>query len=188
MMRSRRFRLALVPIVLAAAVLVLPASGQDKYRGRYLTENDGRSDPILTIAIEVLGYSTPEETAGLVRAYNERGEAGFHEAFRALKKGTIRILGGRGMNIEFHAAREIPTDKGSRIELIAENSRFELGGSQASFSGLFFLVAILEVDAKGRGEAKIYEDSTCRFIDGQLVLDEFKRAPKFITGLTRLKK
>ncbi len=187
-MRSGRFCLAFVPIVLTVVVLALPASGQDKYRGRYLTENDGRSDPVLTVALEVLGYSTPEEISGLVRAYNERGEAGFHEAFRALKKGSIRILGGRGMNIEFHAAREIPTNKGSRIELIAENSRFELGAAQTPYSGLMFLVAILEVDAKGRGEAKIYEDATCRFIDGQIVLDEFKRAPKFITGLSRLKK
>jgi hypothetical protein len=185
---SRNSRLLLLLVALVVIALTMPSMSQTNYRGRYLTENDGRSDPVLTIAIEVRGYSTPEEIAGLVKAYNERGEAGFHEAFRALKKGTIRIVSGRGMNIEFHAAREYPTDKGSRIELIAENSRFELGGSQASFSGLLFLVAILEVDAQGRGEAKIYEDSTCRFVDGQLVLDEFKRAPKFITGLTRLKK
>jgi hypothetical protein len=185
---SRNSRLLLLLVALVVIALTMPSMSQTNYRGRYLTENDGRSDPVLTIAIEVLGYSTQGEIAGLVKAYNERGEAGFHEAFRALKKGTIRIVSGRGMNIEFHAAREFPTDKGIKIELIAENSRFEVGAAQTPYSGLMFLVAILDLDAKGRGEAKIYEDATCRIVDGRLVLDEFKRAPKFITGLTRLKK
>lgn len=185
---SRRSRMTLPLIALAVIALALPSIGQTKYRGRYFTENDGKSDPVLTINIEILGYSTADEILGIIKAYSDQGEAGFHAAFRALKKGSLRVTGGRGMNIEFHAARATPTDKGQKIELIAENARLELGAAQTPYSGLMFMVVILDLDAKGRGEAKIYEDATCRFVDGRLVLDEFKRAPKFITGLTQVKK
>jgi hypothetical protein len=143
----------------------------------------------LTVNFEILSYSTPEEITALVKAYNEGGESGFHQVFRSMKKGSLRVTSGRGMNIEFHSAREIPSDKGLKIELIAENTAFSLGStSMRTPSGMMFLVAILEIDANGRGEGKVYEDATCRVLStGALVLDEFKRAPKIVTGLTQVK-
>ncbi len=189
MSRSHR-RACLVSLTAVALILLaLPSSGQVKFRGRYLTGGGGTIEPILTVNIDILSFSTPQEITQLVKAYNEQGEAGFHQVFRSMKKGSLRVTSGRGMNIEFHSAREYPTDKGTKIELIAENTRFELGAMQRPFSGLMFLVAILEIDAKGKGEAKIYEDSTCKILPtGELVLDEHTRAPKIITGLTQVKK
>lgn len=186
---SRRSRLMLPLIAFVVIALTLPSMGQIRYRGRYLTGGGGSIEPILTVNIDIASYSTPEEIKALVQAYNDGGESGFHKTFRTMKKGMLRVMSGRGMYIEFHSAREIPSDKGTRIELIAENNRFELGATQRPFSGMMFMVAILEVDAKGRGEAKIYEDATCRILaSGELVLDEFMRSPKLITGLTQVKK
>lgn len=189
MSRSRRAAVLASLTALVFFLLALPSAGQVKFRGRYLTGGGGTIEPILTVNIDILSFSTPEEITQLVKAFNEQGEAGFHRVFRSMKKGSLRVTSGRGMNIEFHSAREFPTDKGTKIELIAENTRFELGAMQRPFSGLMFLVAILEIDAKGRGEAKIYEDATCRITPtGELVLDEHSRAPKIITGLTQIKK
>jgi hypothetical protein len=189
MFRNRRFTFLAALTAVAVILLALPSAGQVKFRGRYLTGGGGTIEPILTVNIDILSFSTPEEITQLVKAFNEQGEAGFHQVFRSMKKGSLRVTSGRGMNIEFHSAREFPSDKGTKIELIAENTRFELGAMQRPFSGLMFLVAILEIDAKGKGEAKIYEDATCRILPtGELVLDEHTRAPKIITGLTQVKK
>lgn len=130
---ARHSRLTIPLIALAVVLLALPSAAQIKFRGRYLTGGGGTIDPVLTVNIEVLGYSTREEIVELAKAINEQGEAAFHAAFRAMKKGSLRVTSGRGLTIEFHAARETPTDKGVRIELIAENTRFELGTLQRPF-------------------------------------------------------
>jgi hypothetical protein len=189
MSMNRHSRLTLPLIAVAVIALALPSLGQVTFRGRYLTGGGGSIDPILTVNFEILSYSTPEEIIALVKAFNEGGESGFHTTFRAMKKGSLRVTSGRGMNIDFHSAREIPSDKGTKIELIAENTSFSLGASSSRTpSGMMFLVAILEIDANGKGEGKVYEDSTCRVLStGEFVLDEFKRAPKIVTGLTQLK-
>lgn len=189
MPQSRRSHLMFPMIAFVVIALALPSMGQVKFRGRYLTGGGGSIDPILTVNFEILSYSTPAEILALVKAYNEGGEFAFHTAFRAMKKGSLRVISGRGMNIDFHSAREFPSDKGTKIELIAENTAFSLGAtSMRTPSGMMFLVAILEIDANGNGEGKVYEDSTCRVLStGEFVLDEFKRAPKIVTGLVQYK-
>jgi hypothetical protein len=185
---TRRSPLTILLIGLAVVALALPSAAQVKFRGRYLTGGGGTIEPVLTVNIEVLAYSTPEEISELVKALTERGESAFHETFRSMKKGSLQVISGRGLKIEFHAAREYPSDKGMKIEMIGENGRFELGTLQRPSSGLEVLVCIMEIDERGRGEARIYEDATFQILpDGSMTMDRHNRAPKIITGLTQYK-
>jgi hypothetical protein len=64
---------------------------------------------------------------------------------------------------------------------------FQPGSQRAPGQGLFFGHRP-QLDAKGNGEGKVYENSTIRFTpNGELELDEFKTAPKLIGGLRRAK-
>jgi hypothetical protein len=183
----RRFRLAVVLIVLAVLALGTPSSAQVKFRGRYLT--GVMTEPVATVNIEISSYSTVEEIAALAKAFSEEGEPGFHRVFRSMKKGYIQITSGRGMRIEFHSAREYKTDKGMKIELIAENGRFEMGSLQRPSTGVEVLVCILEINEKGRGDAKVYEDATFKILPtGEMTMDQHSRAPKIISGITQVTK
>ncbi|MDD8026521.1 MAG: hypothetical protein PHI34_08395 [Acidobacteriota bacterium] len=185
MTHARRVSLSILLVVLAVFALSLPSSAQVKFRGRYLT--GVMTEPVVTVNIEILSYSTVEEIAELAKAYNERGEAGFHAAFRSMKKGSLQVTSGRGLRIEFHAAHEYKTEKGLKIELIAENERLELGSMQRPSSGVEVMVCILEINDKGRGEARIYEDASFKILpSGEMAMNEHKRAPKIIAGLTQM--
>jgi len=189
MFNLRHSRLTIALVALAVIALNVPSSAQVKFRGRYLTGGGGTIDPVLTVNIEVSAYSTIEEITALAKAFSEEGEAGFHRVFRSMKKGYLQVTSGRGMRIEFHAAHEYKTDKGLKIEMIAENSRFEMGALQRPSSGVEVLVCILEINEKGRGEAKIYEDASFKILPtGQMTMDQHNRAPKIISGLTQLTK
>ena len=105
-----------------------------------------------------------------------------------MKKGSLRVTSGRGLSIEFHAAREIPPDKGMKIELIGENARFELGTLQRPSSGL-------EVPGRHPGNRREgpgrSQDLRGRHLpdpaDGDHDPRRTTRAPKIITGLTQYK-
>ena len=158
------------------------------FRARFFTGGGGTMDHVLTPKIEITGFSTKDEILKLAEAYNTKGDAGFRETFRSFKKGRIQIIGASGLNIEFHAAMETAKEDGFQIQLIAENAQFQPGGSQKSFIGLMFLVVILDVDMKGLGEGRVYEDTDIEFTtEGELKLGAFHRAPKLLTAVTKQK-
>jgi len=158
------------------------------FRARFFTGGGGTMDRVLTTKIEIIAYSTKDEIYKLAGAYNTKGEAGFRQTFRSFKKGKIQVIGASGLNIEFHAAKEIPKENGYQIQLIAENTEFQPGGGQKSYIGLMFMVVILDLDLKGTGEGRVYEDTGIEFTsDGELNMGEFKRAPKLLTAVTKQK-
>jgi hypothetical protein len=190
---SRRF----LPIFSIAALLTTGlAFGQTAdqpvkptvFRARFLTGGGGTMDRVLTTKIEITGFSTKDEILKLAESYNTKGEAGFRDTFRSLKKGHIQIIGASGLNIEFHAAMETPKENGFLIQLIAENAQFQPGGSQKPYTGLMFMVVILDLDAKGEGEGRVYEDTGIEFTtEGELKLGAFQRAPKLLTAVKKQK-
>jgi hypothetical protein len=158
------------------------------FRARFFTGGGGTMDRVLTTKIEIAGFSTKDEIQKLAEAYNAKGDAGFRETFRSFKKGKIQVIGASGLNIEFHAAMETQKEGGFQIQLIAENAQFQPGGSQKPFTGLMFLVVILDVDAKGEGEGRVYEDTGIEFTsEGELKLGAFQRAPKLLTAVKKQK-
>jgi hypothetical protein len=158
------------------------------FRARFFTGGGGTMDRVLTTKIEITAYSTKEAIYMLADAYNTKGESGFRQTFRSFKKGKIQVIGASGLNIEFHAAKEIAKENGYEIELIAENTAFQPGGGQKSYMGLMFMVVILDLDLKGNGEGRVYEDTGIEFTsDGELKMGEFRRAPKMLTAVTKQK-
>jgi hypothetical protein len=186
----------LLMINMAAVLIAGSAVGQTAdqpfkpttFRGRFFTGGSGTMDRVLTTKIEINGFTTKEEIYKLAEAFNTKGEDGFRQTFRSYKKGKIQVIGASGLNIEFHAVKEIAKENGYEYQLIAENTQFQPGGGQKSYLGLMFLVVILDLDLKGSGEGRIYEDASIEFTpDGELKMDEFKRAPKMLTAVTKQK-
>jgi len=183
-------------IALAAVLTAGSAVGQTAdqpfkpttFRGRFFTGGSGTMDRVLTTKIEINGFTTKEEIYQLAEAFNTKGEDGFRQTFRSYKKGKIQVIGASGLNIEFHAVKEIAKENGYEYQLIAENTQFQPGGGQKSYLGLMFLVVILDLDLKGSGEGRVYEDAGIEFTpDGELKMGEFKRAPKMLTAITKQK-
>lgn len=191
MSHRRIFIISIGVIVLAVGA----AFGQNpepqkptEFRARFFTGGGGTMDRVLTTKIEIYGYSTKDEIFKLAEDFNTRGEDGFRQTFRSFKKGKIQVIGASGLNIEFHAAMEIAKPDGYQIQLIAENAQFQPGGGQKSYIGLMFMVVILDLDLKGNGEGRVYEDTGVEFTpNGELKMAEFKRAPKLLTGVNKRK-
>jgi len=190
---AKRF---LLIVTMAAVLTAGSAFGQTadqpfkptQFRARFFTGGSGTMDRVLTTKIEIAGFTTKEEVYKLAESFNTKGEDGFRETFRSYKKGKIQVIGASGLNIEFHAVKEIAKENGYQYQLIAENAQFQPGGGQKSYLGLVFLVVILDLDLKGNGEGRVYEDTGIEFTsDGELKMGEFKRAPKMLTAVTKQK-
>jgi hypothetical protein len=185
-MKARR---TLFILGLAAAVLVLEAgagpAGAEKqsYKARVLKTGFPNN---ITVKIEVTGVSTPEEVAGLQDAL-ANGEGAFRKAFHRTVKGSLMFYGIEQPSVKFHAAFETPTERGRTLTLFSDN-RIVLSGPGQAVMGLLFLVVVLELDAEGNGEGRLYENAYIKFTpDGRLDIESYRTAPAQLIQVRRAK-
>jgi len=95
---SRRFSwgLFLAGFLLIAA---FSAWAQVSFRGRLFI--GGARGGAVNVGIDIESYSSPEELQFLKQHLGLSDVDGFFGAFRAMKKGAIRYLGGEGLNEGF---------------------------------------------------------------------------------------
>ena len=140
---------------------VLSARAQVSFRGRLFV--GGARGGAVNIRIDIESYSSPEELQLLKQHLGPSDIDGFFGAFRAMKKGAIRYLGGEGLNIGLNAALERPTEKGIQVLLMTETRSAVPGVRKPNFRGFRFLVIVLDLDEKNKGDGTIYEDAKIRF-------------------------
>lgn len=170
-----RFSVVLAAAVFILAVLAAPARAEkQQFKARVLKPGFANN---ITVKVEVSGFSTPEEIAALQESLRTNGEATFRKAFRKAVKGSLLFYGIEQPSIKFHAAFETATEKGRTLTLFAEN-RVVLSGPDQTVLGLLFLVVVLEIDAEGNGEGRLYENATIKFTpDGRLDIDSYRTSP-----------
>ncbi|MGB8960308.1 MAG: hypothetical protein WCC00_14965 [Candidatus Aminicenantales bacterium] len=143
----------------------------------------------VAISVEIQEYTTAEEVARLQEALDKPGMDAFLTAFKGMKKGVVRILDRRGWNLSIHAAQVIPTEKGSKLQcfLIREAWNQE---TQMIRSEDYFMVLELNLDEKGRGDGRLYQDAgiDLRPLAGRLEMSRFGAAPKMIYQVRTEKK
>jgi hypothetical protein len=138
------------------------ASETEEFQARLLTGGMQYTEGVKKIKINIDSYSTTEEVFNLIKIQAEQGYEPFMSAFRALNKGIFFPLGGRGIQIIIHGARSIPTEKGRQILLFAQRQPWDQETSQRIDHRFPFMVIELNVDSKGKGTGKIYEQASIR--------------------------
>lgn len=168
-------------------------SAAEKYIGRLFTRGGPNTEAVIKVQVEVDSYTTTEEGFQLLQALNDQGWQPFITAFRQSIKGSIRFVGGRGLNIKIHVAEVFPKENGRKILLFTEKQAWEVDVQQR-FDGRFpFMIVELNVDNKGNGEGKIYENAQIKLSGnredrtGIVEMESYSSAPKVLFSVQLIK-
>jgi len=139
------------------------------------------------VQVEVNGTTTPDEAGHLRETLAMNGDTGFLTEFRKMPKGFMKFYAGGQPAIRFNAAYVTPTDKGTRITLFAEDTTLGFVSNDAPV-GLFFMVVVLDVNEKGRGDGRLYQGASIKFTDdNRMELDTYRRSPIIIIQVRKSK-
>jgi hypothetical protein len=180
---------AILLFVLASPFLSSLSFGQEtaaEFRGRIFMGGGPNRPGALTTRIIVNGYTNLDEIRALQDRLQSGDVDGFYDAFRKMKKGEMRFVGGAGLQINFNAAQEQQTEDGVKVFLIGESRSIESGVSKRVGGTALFLVVELTLDKKYEGEGKIYEDGRISFTpEGGIKLDSYLTTPKVIVNIRK---
>ncbi|MFZ2052926.1 MAG: hypothetical protein WAU81_01900 [Candidatus Aminicenantales bacterium] len=185
-------RILIVFIALIVTVAI-PSSGAaasetEEFQARLLTGGMQYTESVKKIKISIDSYTTPEEVFNLIKIQTEQGYEPFMSAFRALNKGIFFPIGGRGIKIIIHGAHSIATEKGRQILLFAQRGSWDVEMSQRIDHRFPFMVIELNVDAKGKGTGKIYEQASISLTpERTFVMDGYNSPPKQLWDVKLLK-
>jgi len=187
-MRRRLTKSCLVLMVIVAC-LYLSANlwPQEKLQVRLLTQIETREELAMKFEISITGYTTIEEVSRLKESYSKGGYESFISAFRSMNKGTFSPIGGRGVKIVIHAVHSIPTDKGRKILLFTPSQSWDADAPRIIDWRYPFMLIELEIDHKGKGKGKIYEQVSITLTEeGTVAMDSYFSPPLALWGVRAL--
>lgn len=180
-------RAAVLFLTLAAAVWASPLGAQDVFNARMLTGKAPVEPALVTVKIEVDSWTTPQEIRELQDVLVQSGVNPFMSAFSAAKKGVVRFMYSRGWNMPIHMAQILPTDKGGhKVTLVLNRQSWDPGSYQKP-GRHYFMVVELTLNAKGKGEGRLYEDAQIQLdtMLGKIVMETYESAPKILPQVQR---
>jgi hypothetical protein len=188
-MRMRRAKAFRVLALAIAGPIVLAASpAQEEFQARLLGQGAHYSSQAEKFMFVIDGYSDPREVLDLAAVLSSSGYEPFMTAFRGLTKGYVRPAAGRGVKINIHVAHSLPTKKGRKIVLFTQRQSWDAEAQQRTDPRFTFMVFELNVDKKGNGDGKIYEQARVRISEqGMMELESYNATPLALWGV-RLKK
>jgi hypothetical protein len=189
MSRLSHHRTLLALALGAAAALAVPARAADVFRARLLTGKAPIEPPAVALRIEIEQYTTPEELIRMQQALND-GTNPFLNVFQNIKKGTVRFMDSRGWNLPIHAAQVLPAGKGRKITCVLLRQTWDPGAQFVRAGANYFMVLELNLNEKGMGDGRLYEDASIKFQlpDGRIEMTKYESAPKIIVQVNELKK
>lgn len=169
-------------VCLAAALvaaLVAPLDAKDVFRARMLTGKAPIEPPYVDVQIEIENWTTPEEIRQLQDVLVQGGPEAFLGAFGQSKKGVVRFLYARGYNLVVHMAQVLPTDKGKKVVLFLNREPWSQGGYFVR-GRHYFMIIELELNEKGKGDGRFYEDAQIKLDSqlGKIDMETYESAPK----------
>jgi hypothetical protein len=151
----------------------------ETFQARLLTGGLQYTESVRKIKISIDSYTTPEEVQKLIEVQSQQGYEPFMDAFRALNKGIFFPIGGRGVKIIIHAAHSMPTENGRKILLFAQRGTWDVEMNLRTDSRFPFMVIELNVNSKGKGEGKLYEQTGIKLTaERTLEMDGYNSPPK----------
>jgi len=176
-------------LALAVTVLASPLGDTDIFRARMLTGKAPVEPAMVTVQIEVESWTTPEEIRQLQDVLVQSGVEPFLAAFSAVNKGVVRFMYSRGWNMPIHMAQVLPTDKGRKVILVLNRQGWDPGSYQKP-GRHYFMVVELKLNAKGKGEGRLYEDAQIQLdtMLGKINLETYESAPKLLPQVQQVAK
>jgi len=168
-------------------------SAAETYNAKLFTRGGPNTENVIRLQITIDSFTSGEEGWILFHALNYEGWEQFISAFRQAKKGTVQFRGARGLSIAIHAAQVIPTEKGRKIMLFTEKQVWEVDVQQRTDGRFPFMVFELDLDNKGVGEGKIYENAQVKLKGdresgtGAIEMESYSSAPKVMFGVGLVK-
>jgi hypothetical protein len=189
MSRVIRRRSGLAILFAAIAVLAVPARAAEFFRARLLTGKAPVEPPAVAIRIEIQGYTSAEELNLLAKALDQSNDA-FLGVLQGLKKGVVRFMDSRGWNLDIHAAQSLPTAKGRKILCVLFRQTWDPGAQFARTGANYFMIVELNLNEKGTGEGRLYEDAGIQFRlpEGVIEMTKSGSAPKLLIQAAQVKK
>jgi hypothetical protein len=187
---KKRILIGLLAFICMTAFLRLGATVPEKeeFQARLLTGGMMYTENVKKIKITIDSYSTPDEVFNLIKIQAEQGYEPFMSAFRALNKGIFFPLGARGNQIIVHGAHSYPTEKGRQILLYTQRQPWDADSNQRIDHRFPFMVIELNVDSKGRGTGKIYEQASIRMTpERTFEMDGYNSPPKQLWDVKLMK-
>lgn len=188
MIQYRRRAFFIIGGLLAIAALGGSLFAQTEYRGRMFVGGGPNRAAVANVKIVVDGLTTAEEVGRYQQLLAAGDIEGFYETFHALKKGSLQFTGGLGLKIDFFAASEVATEKGAKLLMAADSRNLDTGVSKRTHGSYLFLVIMLDIDGKGNGDGRLYEDGKLAFSSsGELILQSYITTPKEIVNVKKTK-
>lgn len=168
-------------------------AAQEKYTARLLTRGGPNSESAIKIQIAIESYSTGQEVWKLQQILELNGYEPFISAFRQSNKGSLVFASSRGLKVVIHAAQVIPKEDGRKIMLFTEIQAWDVD-VMARMDGRFpYMVIELDVNNKGKGDGRIYENAQIRFNGDKttgtatIEMETYNSAPKPLFGVQLVK-
>jgi hypothetical protein len=188
MVKQNKVRLlsAITPIVFLFLFTDLYA--HEEFQARLFSGSGAGFQRDEKIAITVDSYTSTEEVIQLIQTFHKSGYKKFRTALRKMKKGFLRPICGRGMQVTLHAAQSTPTKKGRHIILVGESQDWSMESHRRQDSRFPFLVIELDINEKGRGSGELYVAANIRLTgQGTIERSGYNTPPWQLIGLAQLK-
>jgi hypothetical protein len=175
--------LAALFVILIAAAAALPAQllpEKEIYKARMLTGRAPVEPALVEIRIEIEGWTTPEEILRFQNLLIQSGTNPFLDAYGASQKGVVRFMYTRGWNLPIHAAQFAAAEKGKKVRLFFLRQNWNPGSHFASTGRYLFMAIELDVDEKGYGTGRFFEDASIKMDpdSGTIIMDSYASAPR----------
>ena len=171
-------------VLFLAAVLpalVAPLGATDVFKARMFTGRAPVEPSVVSIRIEIESWTTPGEIRQLQDVLNQTGVEAMLNTFNGMKKGVVRFMYARGWNLPIHTAQVVPTEKGKKIVLMLNRQGWDPGAAQTG-SRHYFMCIELNLNEKGKGEGRFYEDAQMELDStlGTIKLGAYDGAPRIL--------
>jgi len=178
-----------LPVIAACLILSPFLSGNDVYKARMLTGKAPVEPPAVNVRIEIESYTTSEEVQLLQESMNQGGTQALLNSFQGMKKGVVRIMSQRGWNMPVHAAFVIHREKGIQVRCFLLRQAWDPGSQMGRTGANFFMVVELNLDEKGKGEGRFYEDAGINInpMAGTIEMTQYGSAPKVLVQASLVK-
>ena len=169
-------------VLLLAAVLpalIAPLGATDIFKARMFTGRAPVEPSVVSIRIEIESWTTPGEIRQLQDVLSQTGIEAMLNTFNGMKKGVVRFMYARGWNLPIHTAQVVPTEKGKKIVLMLNRQGWDPGAAQTG-SRHYFMCIELNLNEKGKGEGRFYEDAEIKLDSelGRIEMETYESVPK----------
>jgi hypothetical protein len=177
---QKAFAALFAALCLAAAGAAQPLAEKEIYKARMLTGRAPVEPALVEIRLEIEGWTTKEEITGFQDLLIRSGTNPFLDAYGAANKGVVRFMYTRGWNLPIHAAQFASTEKGKKVRLFFLRQNWNPGSHFASTGRYLFMAIELDVDEKGYGTGRFYEDASIKMDpdSGTIIMDSYASAPR----------